>query len=84
MSLFLSRSRRSSHFLEWRVGIFTVGAALALGGIYLETRWMTGTAIVVLLGGVLLRFAAGAGDGSPRGGEDQEGEGEEDAGPIHT
>lgn len=46
-------TRRS---LEWKVRVFTVGAALAMVGIYFDARWVTGTALVVLVGGVLLRF----------------------------
>ena len=53
---FLDRSRSSGRFLEWRVRVFTLGAALALAGIYFEERWMTGTAILVLVTGILIRF----------------------------
>ena len=50
---------RSDRHLEWKVRIFTVAAVLVLLGIYLEERWMTGAAIVVLAGGMLLRFVPG-------------------------
>ena len=58
MSLFslLDRSQRAGRHLEWKVRVFTLGAALAVAGIYFEERWMTGAAIVVLVGGVLLRY----------------------------
>ena len=53
---FLDRSRSSGRFLEWRVRIFILGAALALASIYFDERWMTGTAILVLVAGVFVRF----------------------------
>jgi len=59
VSLFLDRSRKPGHMLEWKVGVFTVGAGMALVGIYLEQRWLTGAAIVVLVAGALLRFRLG-------------------------
>lgn len=48
---------RHDPYLDWKVGIFSAGAVLAMAGIYLGERWMTGAAIVVLLAGLLLRFA---------------------------
>ena len=45
--------------LEWKVGVFTVGAGMALIGIYLEQRWLTGGAIVVLVAGALVGFQFG-------------------------
>ena len=45
--------------LEWKVGAFTVGAGLALVGIYFEQRWLTGAAIVVLVAGAVLSFPFG-------------------------
>lgn len=60
MPLFLDRSRKPGHLLEWKVGVFTAGAAMALMGIYFELRWMTGVAIVVLVAGALLRLRSGA------------------------
>ena len=50
--MFFDRSPRPARFLEWKVGIFTVGAVLGLTGIYLEEQWMTGAAIAVLLADV--------------------------------
>ena len=50
------RSGRADGSLEWRVGLFSVAAVLALVGMYFEQRWMTGTAIVVLLAGMLVRW----------------------------
>jgi len=53
---FLDRSRRSGPRLEWKMGAFTVGAAMALTGIYFEQRWLTGVAILVLGAGAFLNF----------------------------
>jgi hypothetical protein len=63
------RRRRDDRFLEWKIRLFTVAAVLAMVGIFLEERWMTGTAIVLLLGGMLLRFLPG---GAPSVAEDDE------------
>ena len=56
-------SRRSDQgpdpHLESKVWIFFIGAALALLGIGMESRWLTGLAILVLAGGVMLRFLSG-------------------------
>ncbi len=59
MSPFLNRSKRAGPLLEWKVRAFTVGAALALIGMYLERRWVTGLAIVVLASGMALSLWAG-------------------------
>jgi hypothetical protein len=56
------RSLRADPFLEWKVRLFSVGAVVALVGIYLDDRWVTGAALVLLGAGVLLRFLPG---GSP-------------------
>ena len=40
----------------WKVRIFALAAGMALVGIALDERWMTGAALALLLGGVLLRF----------------------------
>jgi hypothetical protein len=53
---FLDRSRQAGRHLEWKVRVFTLGAAFAVAGIYFDERWMTGAAIVVLVGGVLFRY----------------------------
>ena len=58
----LDRSRRAGRFLAWKVRVFSAGAVLALAGIYLDERWMTGLAILVLLTGMLLRFLPGTSD----------------------
>ncbi len=59
MSIFMDRSKRAGSFLEWRTAVFAVGATLALGGIYLDQRWLVGVAIAVLVGGMALRFLPG-------------------------
>jgi len=56
LALFSYRRRGSDQWLEWKVRIFSVAAALTLGGIYLDERWVTGAAIMVLAGGLALRF----------------------------
>ena len=56
MSLLLDGRRRPSHYLVWKVRIFSVAAAVALVGMYLNNPWITGTALVMLLLGMLLRF----------------------------
>ncbi len=56
MSLLLDPRRRSSHYLVWKVRIFSVAAVIALVGMYLNNPWITGTALVLLLSGMLLRF----------------------------
>lgn len=79
----LDRSRPAGPQLEWKVGIFLVAAGLGLDGIYLEEGWLTGGAILVLLGGVLLRFPPRTfpeGDSDHAPGHDG-GEAEEDGDP---
>lgn len=56
----LDRGRRAGPLLEWKVGVFAVGAALGLAGIFLDERWLSGAAIAVLAAGALLRFTPGA------------------------
>jgi hypothetical protein len=70
--LFVDRSPRDDRFLEWKIRLFSVAAVLALVGIYLDERWMTGTALVVLTAGLLLRFLPRSGNGDDRSVEDDE------------
>lgn len=68
MIVFLDRRRRAGPYLEWKVRIFAVAAVVGLAGIYLDERWLTGTAIVILLAGLSLRFLPherGEGDEDP-------------------
>jgi hypothetical protein len=70
----LDRRRRAGPWLEWKVRLFAVAAVLGLAGIYLEERWLTGAAIVLLFAGLLLRFLpAGPADGFDDG-DDPDGE----------
>jgi len=64
----MSGPSRSGQRLEWKVGVFTVGAVMALTGIFFEQRWLTGVAILVLVVGVFWRFPSTAdsdSDGAP-------------------
>lgn len=72
LTVFVDRRRRSDRFLEWKVRLFSVAAALALVGIYLDERWVAGAAIPVLVVAMLLRFVPG-GRTAP-GDEDEDGE----------
>lgn len=63
----LDRTRTAGPWLEWKVRLFTVGAVLALGGMYLDESWVVGAAMVVLVMGMLVRFL-------PAPGSDAEGE----------
>ena len=56
--------------LEWKVRMFTVGAVAAMAGIYFEERWMTGSAIVVLIAGALLGLLPRRDSGDPEDAED--------------
>ncbi|MGD8320505.1 MAG: hypothetical protein PVJ02_08625 [Gemmatimonadota bacterium] len=82
MSLRLDRTRRAGRFLEWKVGLFSVGAVLGLAGMFLQEAWMVLAAIGVLLSAMLLRFLPSPRSGTPPEGDDDpppvedEGEGE--------
>ena len=65
----MDRSKRAGRYLEWKVWTFVIGATLALGGMYLGERWPVGVAILVLAGGMSLRFLPA--------GEEAEGESED-------
>jgi multisubunit Na+/H+ antiporter MnhF subunit len=56
VSLFIDRKPRSRRFLAWKTRIFAVAAVIALVGMYLNNPYVTGTALVLLLVGVALRF----------------------------
>ncbi len=74
MAFFLrASSTPDTRFLEWKVRLFTIGAVLALAGMYLELHWMVGVAIGFLVAGFSLRFArAGSGDAGSREGSEEE------------
>lgn len=67
----LDRSQEAGDYLVWKVRIFTVGAVLAMVGMYREESWMTGAAILVLLLGFVLRFLPGM--SNPGRGDGREG-----------
>ena len=52
------RTRCNVVLLQWRIGAFFLGAVLGLGGIFLDISWLVTAALVVLLGGVVLRMLA--------------------------
>ena len=52
------RTRGNIVLLQWRIGAFFLGAVLGLGGIFLDISWLVTVALVVLLGGVVLRMLA--------------------------
>lgn len=54
--MLLDRKRRADKYLEWKVRLFSVAAVFALAGLYLENRWLTGVAIMLLLGAFVFRF----------------------------
>lgn len=57
--MFVDRRRRNDPFLEWKVRLFSMAAALVLIGLYLDNRWITGLAIALLAVAMLLRFLPG-------------------------
>jgi len=67
----IDRRSRKDRFLEWKVWVFCLGAVVALAGIYLEERWLTGIAIVLLASAAVFRFLPGGGrtdlDDDPEG-----------------
>lgn len=81
--MFASRSRRVDPHLEWKVRLFTVAAVMALAGMYFQERWMTGAAIVLLVGAIGLRFLGGGLSGEIDRAEDEldEDDLEDGAGP---
>lgn len=49
-------SRGPDRFLEAKMIIFTIGAALGIAGMISENRLLVGLALLVLLVGVAMRF----------------------------
>jgi hypothetical protein len=58
----LDRRKRGGPHLEWRVRLFAGAAVLGLAGIYFDDRRLTGAAILLLLGGLALRFVSAHGE----------------------
>ena len=55
--IFLNRRRRGEDpHLAWKVRLFFLGAALALVGMVMDSSWLIGAAVAVLIAGVGLRF----------------------------
>jgi hypothetical protein len=77
--IFLDRSSRGPDpWLDWKVRVFFLGAALALVGMAMGNRVVTGVAMGVLLVGVILRFVGGGGRVGPEEeGPDEDGGGRE-------
>lgn len=81
--IFLDRRRSGPDpLLEWKGWILAAGAILALAGIRMGSSFLTGAAIVVLLGGVGLRFlrprGSGEGEAEEEGAEDDASRGRDD------
>jgi len=59
--VFLDRERKADGYpwLEWKVRVFATGAAMAVGGMVLRIDWLVTVAIVVLVGGFMIRFLPG-------------------------
>lgn len=59
--VFLDRGRNAAGYpwLEWKVRVFAAGAALAIGGMVLRIEWLVTAAIVLLVGGFMIRFLPG-------------------------
>ena len=66
--VFLDRGRKADGYpwLEWKVRVFAAGAALAIGGMVLRIEWLVTVAIVVLVGGFMIRFLSGGTGERPR------------------
>lgn len=54
--MFFRRDRSDDEWLQVKIGIFAVGAVLALLGMGLGNDWLVAAAAVVLASGVVLRF----------------------------
>lgn len=66
--MFISRSRPGEDpWVSVKVWAFTVGAALALAGIYFESEWLIWAAIAALLVGFAVRFLPGPDEGEEDG-----------------
>lgn len=72
-----SRTRRGPDaFLDWKVRLFFVGAALALVGIATGIEWLVGVAIGTLAAGLILSFLSKRGE-APDPGEPDDTDGVE-------
>ncbi len=59
--VFIDRSRKADRYpwLEWKVRLFVIGAALAVGGMVLDSGWVISAAILALAAGFAIRFLPG-------------------------
>jgi len=57
--VFADRRRRDDRLLEWKVRLFSIAAVLVVAGLFLDEKWITGTAIGVLVIAMLLRLVPG-------------------------
>ena len=59
--MFIGRRDHSEDLqhLNWRIRLFSIGAGLGLGGIWLDSAWLGYAAIVALLAGMGIRFLPG-------------------------
>lgn len=74
MAFVSHRRRGDDRWLEWKVRLFSVAAMLGLAGIYFEERRLTGAAILVLTGGILLRLIPRRDRGDDDHGDDDQDE----------
>ncbi len=56
MSLLLDRRPRSNKYLAWKIRIFAVAAVVAVVGMAIDNPYVTGSALVLLFVGMLLRL----------------------------
>ncbi len=74
--IFLDRRKKAGgSFLQWRMGLFLVGAVVGLAGMARDSRVLVGVAIGILAVAVGLRFAGPDPEGeegwTDDGGEDE-------------
>jgi hypothetical protein len=56
--IFVSRGKHTTTHLEWRLRLFGIGGGLGISGVWLDNSWLIYGALVVLVGGVMLRFVS--------------------------
>ena len=70
--MFFSRRREGTdHYLDWKVRLFFLGAALALAGIGLDSSLVVGLALAVFVAGFALRFFPGTPGGPDQSDSDE-------------
>lgn len=48
--------------LNWRIRLFSIGAGLGIGGIWIDNSWLINGAILALVAGMAVRFVPGLDD----------------------